>query len=57
MAHVTVTCKSCQRNFPSPMQVGSKEAFETLGFERNRIQCPLCSQENAYNKEDLTYTD
>jgi len=55
VAKVIVTCKSCDREFPSPVQVASKESFDTMGFADNTIQCPVCGQANVYNKPDLKF--
>jgi hypothetical protein len=57
MSDVATRCKSCGLGFLLPIELGSKQTFDSMGFVNNTVQCSLCGRSNVYSKEDLTFVD
>ncbi len=54
---MVTTCKSCQEEFPSSLEVGSLGTWQSLTVEDNREECRHCGAENTYVKAEYRYDD
>jgi len=46
MATMTAKCRSCAKRFPSPIQLGSREAFESSQIFGNVMESTLWAGNN-----------
>lgn len=52
---VITTCKSCKRDFPSALSVGSLGTWESLTVEESDETCIHCQAVNKYEKHEYRY--
>ena len=52
---VEVQCVHCKTWFPSPIQIGDTDSFDTSTIEGNIVQCPNCHKLSPCNKENMRW--
>ena len=55
MAQTLVVCKKCNAIFPSPMQFGDRQSFETSTLKGNTVSCPKCGNMVPCEKENMIF--
>ena len=53
---IELQCTHCRTWFPSPIQMGDAETFESSTLIGNRFQCQACGQMSPCNKENMRWT-
>jgi len=52
-ANTAVKCRHCECVFPSPIQFGDNESFNSATLQGNLTNCPKCGKITGIDKEDL----
>lgn len=52
---VVVTCKACEKVFPSTLEVGSLGTWQSLTVEESQEVCRTCGAVNTYEKKDYHF--
>jgi hypothetical protein len=54
---VVASCKSCQAEFQSALEVASLGTWQSLTVEDNREACAHCGALNTYGKAEYRYEE
>lgn len=52
-----IKCLACRRQFPSPIQFATREAFLSSSLVDNEVQCTACSSMTHCNKENMYFNN
>lgn len=56
LKRMELQCLSCKTWFPSPIQFGDSESFESSFLSGNQFGCPVCKSSVPCNKENMRFT-
>ncbi|NTU67017.1 MAG: tyrosine--tRNA ligase [Candidatus Moranbacteria bacterium] len=48
-----IKCRNCDFIWPSPIQFGNEESYDTARVTNNSTNCPRCGKITVFDKEDL----